>query len=106
PGRGTTPNGFDIDGHKVGAVFQVVRAGETTPDYYVVQKDGIEPIKQTTADLIRFTESQNAPDIPKVAPDAITDVRNKDVNLIDDTASPAVQPEVLTAVSTPVACLG
>lgn len=106
PGRGETPDRFDVDGLKVGAVFRVERAGAPDPDFYVVQRSGIEPIKQTTADLIRFTESLDARDIPSVAPSAITDVPDKNVDLIDDTNSPKVQPEVLTAVSTPVACLG
>src|SRR5262249_32741765 len=92
-------------GLTVGSVFKIVRAGESGPDYYVVQKNGIEQIKGTTADLIRFTESQNAKDIPTESPDSITNVP-KDVDAIDDTASPSVAPDVLTAQSYPVACLG
>ncbi|HEV8558022.1 MAG TPA: type VII secretion protein EccB [Actinophytocola sp.] len=107
-GRGTAPNGFDVEGLKVGAVFQVVRAGEPEPDYYVLLRDGIKQIKRTTADLIRFTESLNNKEIAPVAPDAITGVSRDtaDGKKIDDSASPQVQPEVLTAQPTPVACLG
>jgi type VII secretion protein EccB len=105
-GRDSKPTGFGVGDLNVGAVFGVIRAGQSQPDYYVLEKNGIEPIKRTTADLIRFTSSQNQPEIPNVPPDSITNVPNKDVGLIDDSASPNVKPEVLTARSTPVACLG
>jgi type VII secretion protein EccB len=105
-GRGEEPNGFRVENLRVGAVFQVQRAGQENQGYYVVQRDGIEPITQTTADLIRFDESLNDTVIDRVAPDAITNVPNQNVDLIDDTESPAVQPEVLNPVANPVACLG
>ncbi|HET9140713.1 type VII secretion protein EccB [Actinophytocola sp.] len=105
-GRGETPDGFDVEGLKVGAVFQVQRAGVATQDIYVVQRKGIEPIKRSTADLIRFTESLSAPEIPTISPSAITDVPDKNVDQINDVDSPEAQPEILNPVSNRVACLG
>ncbi|MFL6142370.1 MAG: type VII secretion protein EccB [Labedaea sp.] len=102
--RGTTPTGFDVEGLKVGAVFKVERAGEPEPDNYVVLKNGIEPIKPTTADLLRFTNSQSGEQIVSVSPASITNAPKTDE--IDDSSYPAVHTEVLTALSTPVACLG
>lgn len=105
-GRGEQPSGFSVQGLKVGSVFQVQRAGATETDIYVVQRNGIEPIKRSTADLIRFTESLSAPEIPTISPSAITNVPDKNVDLIDDVPSPAAQPDILNPVSNPVACLG
>ncbi|HEU5469630.1 MAG TPA: type VII secretion protein EccB [Actinophytocola sp.] len=105
-GSGETPAGFSVQNLKVGAVFQVERAGAAEQDIYVVQRDGIEPIKRSTADLIRFTESLNAREIPTVPPSAITQVPNKNVDVIEDDDFPAAQPEILTPVSNRVACLG
>lgn len=102
PGRDTAPNGFDIKDLKVGEVFSITRAGQEA-EYYVVHKNGIELIKQTTADLIRFTKS-NDTDITSVSPDEVADVPTQDA--IDDSKSPEVQTEVLKAVQWPVACLG
>lgn len=103
-GRGTAPGGFDIEGLKIGAVFKVERAGQAEPDYYVVQQNGIEQIKRTTADLIRFTRTESGDDINSVSPSSITNVDDQDS--IDDGLSPEIQPEVLTAEQWPVACLG
>jgi type VII secretion protein EccB len=102
PGRDTTPDGFDIKDLKVGEVFSIERAGQK-PEYYVVHKNGIESIKQTTADLIRFTKSIDT-GITRVSPDELAGVPPQ--NAINDTKSPEVQPEVLKAVQWPVACLG
>ncbi|HEV2778796.1 MAG TPA: type VII secretion protein EccB [Actinophytocola sp.] len=103
-GRGEQPNGFQVENLLIGQVFQVERAGQREFDYYVMLRGGIELIKRTTADLIRFTESLNAKEIPTVAADAISGVPN--VDEIDDKPSPSVQPEILTAEANPIACLG
>jgi type VII secretion protein EccB len=103
-GRDTVPDGFDIQGLKVGAVFSVERAGQADPELYVVQKAGKEKIKRTTADLIRYTKSVGGDKITPVSPSEI--VSAPDVDEIDDKVSPQQQPTVLTTESTPVTCLG
>jgi type VII secretion protein EccB len=105
-GRDTAPDGFTIQGQakdlKVGEVFSIQRAGQSA-EFYVVHKNGIELIKQTTADLIRFTKSIDT-GITPVSPDEVAGVQAQ--NAIDDSKSPEVQTEVLKAVEWPVACLG
>jgi type VII secretion protein EccB len=108
-GRDTVPDGFDIQGLKVGAVFSVERAGQPEPEFYVVQKNGKEKIKRTTADLIRFTKTVAGGQVSeeKIVPVSPSEIVSApDTDSIDDKVSPEVQPTVLTTVSTPVACLG
>jgi type VII secretion protein EccB len=50
-------------------VIRIVRAA--AEDYYVVLARGVQRIGQVAADLIRFTDSQDARDIVTVAPDVI-----------------------------------
>ncbi|OLF16428.1 type VII secretion protein EccB [Actinophytocola xanthii] len=85
-----------------GEVFQVDRAGETSR-FYVLQRDGIEEVKQTTAELLRYHDNPGAPEITAVTPDAITNIRQ--VNNIDDSTFPERNTEVLAAENFPVACL-
>lgn len=108
PGRGTAPDGFTVSGLKVGAVFSVERAGQADPDFYVLQKNGRQRIKRTTADLIRFARSENGEVITTVAPSesAAAPEITFEATKLDDRLSPAVQPQVLTAENFPVACLG
>jgi type VII secretion protein EccB len=104
-GRGTDSNIAlgDSDLRKVGSVFRVERAGDVTR-YYVVLKDGVQRIKRSTADLIRYYDNPGAPTIKAVNPDQMTDVPQPDA--IDDSTYPEVATEVLDAVNFPVACLG
>ncbi len=107
-GRGTAPDGFDVRGLKVGAVFSVERAGQAEPDYYVLHKNGRQRIKRSTADLIRFARSETGEQIIPVAASesvAAADL-TWDTTGLDDRSSPEVQPEVLTPEAFPVACLG
>jgi ESX secretion system ATPase EccB len=104
-GRGGNPEGFDLQGLKVGAVFSVERAGQPDPDYFVLLRNGKERIKPTTADLIRNTRSVNGEKITAVAPSAAAAVPDAP-ETVDDSVSPEVQPIVLTAEAHPVACLG
>lgn len=105
PGRGTSSNVdlSDEDLSKVGSVFRVERAGEETK-YYVVLKDAIQEVKQSTADLIRFYENPGAPEIKAVNPDQIASEDLSDA--IDDSTYPERATEVLNPVDYPVACLG
>jgi type VII secretion protein EccB len=105
PGRGGAPEGFDLEGLKVGSVFSVERAGQPDPDYYVLLRNGKQKIKRTTADLIRFTRSVSGDEITKVPPSSSAGIPAVP-DAIDDSVSPEVQPTILTAQSYPVACLG
>jgi type VII secretion protein EccB len=58
-----------LRGFPVGAVLRIVRAG--AEEFYVVLGRGVQRIGQVAADLIRFTDSQDARDIVTVAPDVI-----------------------------------
>jgi type VII secretion protein EccB len=106
PGRNGSPEGFDLEGQKVGSVFSVERAGQPDPDYYVLLKNGKQKIKRTTADLIRFTRSVSGDKIAAIPPSTSAGVPDAPGAPIDDSVSPEVQPTVLTAQSFPVACLG
>ncbi|HEX6353962.1 type VII secretion protein EccB [Actinophytocola sp.] len=105
PGRGTDSNVDlgDPDLDKVGSVFRVERAGNVT-EFYVLFKDGIQQVKESTADLIRFYEAQGDPEIKAVNPDQITNVQQLDE--IDDSTYPETATEVLKPETFPVACLG
>ncbi len=58
-----------LRGLPVGTVMRIVRAD--AEEYYVVLARGVQRIGQVAADLIRFTDSQDARDIVTVAPDVI-----------------------------------
>jgi type VII secretion protein EccB len=58
-----------LRGFPVGTVIRIVRAA--AQEYYVVLARGVQRIGQVAADLIRFTDSQDARDIVTVAPDVI-----------------------------------
>jgi type VII secretion protein EccB len=87
----------------VGSVFKVERAGEVTK-FYVVLKDGIQEVKQSTADLIRFYKTQGQPEIKAVTPDTISKLTVR--KEIDDSTYPERATEVLDPRNFPVACLG
>jgi type VII secretion protein EccB len=58
-----------LHGFPVGTVIRIARAA--AEEYYVVLARGVQRIGQVAADLIRFTDSQDARDIVSVAPDVI-----------------------------------
>lgn len=105
PGRGEASN-LDLGNpelEQIGSVFSVDRAGASTL-YYVVQRDGIEEIKRTTAQLIRYFDNPGAPTIEPVSPDVVAGLDEPET--IDDRTFPEEQTEVLTAQNFPVACFG
>jgi len=104
-GRGTNSNINldDADLTKVGSVFKVERAGEATK-FYVLLKDGIQSVKQSTADLIRFFDNPGAATIKAVNPDKVSGVAQP--KEIDDSTYPERATEVLNPLKFPVACLG
>ena len=105
PGRGSNSD-IDLDDsqlRKVGSVFKVERAGGVT-EFYVLFKNGVQLIKQSTADLIRFYDNPGAAEIKAVNPDKITNVQQ--LKEIDDSTYPEQATEVLDPENFPVACLG
>ncbi len=105
PGRGTDST-IDLgneDLTKVGSVFKVERAGDVTR-FYVVLKDGVQEVKETTADLIRYYNNPGAPTIEAVNPDKMSGVPTPPT--IEEDSYPEVATEVLDPVVFPVACLG
>ncbi len=105
PGRGSESN-IDLgepELSKVGSVFRVERAGDVTR-FYVVLKDGVQEVKRTTADLIRYYDNPGDPTIKPVNPDKMTGVPTPGV--VDDRTYPERATEVLDPVVFPVACLG
>jgi type VII secretion protein EccB len=104
-GRGTDSdvNLSDPDLQKVGSVFKVERAGEVT-QFYVLLKTGIQLVKQSTADLIRYYDNPGAPEIKAVNPDEIAELDLP--KEIDDSTYPDRATEVLAPQNFPVACLG
>jgi type VII secretion protein EccB len=99
---GTTT--VNIPGQPLGSVFSVSPAG-AAKRYYLVQRDRIEEIKATTADLIRYERSPGGAVIKDVSPADIGSTPQ--VKSPDDFAAPYQVPEVLTAQATgnSVACL-
>jgi type VII secretion protein EccB len=105
PGRGTDSD-IDLgdpDLRKVGSVFKVERAGDVTR-FYVVLKDGVQEVKQSTADLIRYYDNPGAATIKAVSPERMTQLPQPEV--IDDSTYPSQATEVLEPENFPVACLG
>ena len=88
---------------KVGSVFEVERAGDVTRTY-VLLKTGIEEIKRSTANLIRYYRNLGGERIAAVSPARIADVDK--LREIDDATFPEQDTEVLDPENFPVACLG
>ena len=104
-GRGTDSQADlgDPDLTKVGSVFSVERAGDVTR-FYVVLRNGVEEVKETTANLIRYYDNPGAPTIKAVNPDKMTNMSQG--SEIDDSTYPERATEVLKPENFPVACLG
>ncbi|HEY7592968.1 MAG TPA: type VII secretion protein EccB [Actinophytocola sp.] len=88
---------------KVGSVFSVRPTGKA-PVFYVVLRDGIQQIKRSTGDLIRYRKEVTE-GIEELPADVIQG-SNVLKGRIDDSTFPAEQTEVLQRSSFPVACLG
>lgn len=105
PGRGTNSNidVGDSDLRKVGSVFSVERAGDVTR-FYVVLRDGVKQVKESTANLIRYKDNPGPPTIKAVNPDQMSGIPEPPA--FDDSTYPEGTTEVLDPVNFPVACLG
>ncbi|MGB3441717.1 MAG: type VII secretion protein EccB [Actinophytocola sp.] len=90
------------DLRKVGSVFEVERAGDVTRTY-VLLKNGIEEIKRSTANLIRYYRNLGGERIAAVSPAVIAD--DQKLNEVDDATFPERDTEVLDPQNFPVACL-
>ncbi|MBB4911388.1 type VII secretion protein EccB [Actinophytocola algeriensis] len=104
-GRETDSN-VDLENpelREVGSVFEVERAGDVTRTY-VLLKNGIEEIKRSTANLIRYYRNLGGERIAAVSPALIANVEQS--SDIDDSTFPERDTEVLDPENFPVACLG
>jgi type VII secretion protein EccB len=88
---------------KVGSVFEVERAGGVT-ETYVLLKNGIEEVKRSTANLIRYYRELGGERIAAVNPAVISSVDQ--LSEIEDSTFPERDTEVLDPENFPVACLG
>lgn len=107
-GLGDDPNpGVAPDGLEIGSVFKVEPTGQP-PVFYVVLRNGIQEIKKTTGDLIRYRKDINGGEVQRLSPDVIQDSNRLEGNdrPIDDSTYPEQQTEVLQRAAFPVACLG
>lgn len=105
PGRGDS-SGLELgnpDLESVGSVFSVDRAGQGL-EYYVVLEGGIQDVKQTTADLIRFDINAGSDTIQAISPDVVSDIDKLEV--VKEDTFPEEGTEVLRADTFPVACFG
>jgi type VII secretion protein EccB len=98
------PSIVNLNNLTVGTVFSVQNAGEPLTNW-VVEKDGIQQIKETTADLIRYnTDAAGGAAIVPVRPGDIGGLPQ--VRHINEDGIPTQVPTVLEAKSFPVSCLG
>jgi type VII secretion protein EccB len=98
------PSSVNLNNLTVGTVFSVQNAGEPLT-FWVVEKDGIQQIKETTADLIRYnTGAAGGADIVPVRPGDIGGLRQS--SAINEDGVPTKVPTVLVAERFPVSCLG
>lgn len=95
PGLRTPPD------YPVGSVLKVPRANADpgdAQDYFAILADGVQRIGEVAADLIRYTDSRVAEQIPTVAPDVIGALP------VRDTLPVGTFPERIRVVRVPVVC--
>jgi type VII secretion protein EccB len=100
------PSQVNIDNLPIGTVVQIQRTDGSTKDnwdYFVILRDGLQQIKKTTGDLIRFDVTAGGAAIRTLRPDQIPAVPL--LNTIDESSFPQVIPAPLDPVDYPVACL-
>lgn len=88
PGAGG-PGPAGLADFRVGEVLRVPRAGDAA-DHYVVLAGGVQRVGRVAADLIRFTDSHGAGEIPDVPADRITEVPVLDTLAVTDLADPVL----------------
>ncbi|MGV9709737.1 type VII secretion protein EccB [Gordonia sp. NPDC003424] len=87
----------------VGSVVEVAGVADSAPTLYVVLDDGIQPVGQAAADVIRYSDTATGGQVKSVAPAAITDVHQRRVLPVDD--FPATAPTIIDQQKAPVGCL-
>ncbi|WP_007024958.1 type VII secretion protein EccB [Saccharomonospora iraqiensis] len=106
PGAGESPEGYDVDGLPVGAVFETHLTESV--DQYVVTRTGVQAVSTAVADMILFEETLTREAVT-VAPDKLQSlprVGPGDEGYIDVQHYPDAVPTVLDPMQHPVACLG
>ncbi|MBM7459959.1 type VII secretion protein EccB [Rhodococcus coprophilus] len=100
PGAGSAPN-VPVRGLPVGSVVAL-----TEPDgqsFHLVLRDGVQEVSRATAQILHASDSHGAAEIPVVPPDVLKDVPA--VNELAVSTFPAVVPEIVESIDSPVACL-
>jgi type VII secretion protein EccB len=95
PGAGQRSS---LNGVPVGSVVRVDRADDD--ELYVVLDDGVQRVGHVAADIIRFSDSQDARDIVTIAADAISvtpAVERLPVATFPDTVTPPLRDAVVCA---------
>jgi type VII secretion protein EccB len=98
PDDGAAPPDLDV-----GSVFKVQPTGRDE-QFFVVLRDGVQEIKRTTGDLIRYKNSDGE-EVPLREPDELTQ-SNRLRGKINDSTFPRLRTTVLQTARYPVACLG
>ncbi|WP_138999695.1 type VII secretion protein EccB [Rhodococcus zopfii] len=99
-GAGTEP-GFPIGGLTVGSV--IAMAEPEGQRFYVVLRDGVQEVSMATAQIIHYSDSQGAAEIPIVPPDATNQAPTVHELAVD--TFPQTVPTVVAAADRPVGCL-
>jgi type VII secretion protein EccB len=104
PPAGGGNTSVNLPNLQLGSVFAVPRSGGVK-DFYLVQRDRIDSIKETTADLIRFERSAGGASIPEISPNQIGSIQQGEY--AGDRTAPDKVPQVLEAQASgnSVACL-
>jgi type VII secretion protein EccB len=95
-----------LRGYPVGSVVRIARAG--ADEYYVVLATGVQRVGQVTADLVRFTDSQDDRDIDVVTPDVIAAMPGVDtlrVSTYPDTAGVSTYPDTAGVSQAAMVCV-
>jgi type VII secretion protein EccB len=99
-GAGTEPD-FPVDGLTVGSV--VAMAEPDGQRFYVVLRGGVQEVSKATAQIIHYSDSQGAAEIPVVPPDTTNQAPTVHELAVD--TFPRTVPVIVDAADRPVGCL-
>jgi len=105
PGEDSRVQGENGNPLAVGDVYKVTYASDDTR-YFAVEHEGLERIKNTTADLLQAFDSGPSTDIRPLPQDVAAAGINKDLDEVQDGSYPDESPETLLAANAQVTCLG
>nr|WP_228537059.1 type VII secretion protein EccB [Nocardia sp. XZ_19_231] len=100
--QGGAPGPGKLSNVPVGGIISVPGANREET-LYVVLADGVQPVSEFTAQLVRNADSRGMREIAVVAPDALDRMPVVHVLATDD--FPEHKPRLLTAEDAPVACV-